>query len=132
MLAKLHDLKVEPSFSRPSVSNDNPFSESLFRTLKYRPNYPDKCFIDHTDAQRWVKLFVRWYNGEHKHSALKFVTPNQRHTGADVDIRQKRRRVIEAAKMAHECRWSGPVRNLDVSAEVSLNPNKSKEGKHAA
>jgi len=83
MLATLQELGVVPSFSRPSVSNDNPYSESLFRTLKYRPEYPEKAFEDLTSARSWVHGFVHWYNHEHLHSAIKFVTPEQRHTGGN-------------------------------------------------
>lgn len=83
MLATLHRLGVVPSFSRPSVSNDNPFSESLFKTLKYRPEYPKQPFEDLDQARSWVQGFATWYNTEHRHSALKFVTPHQRHTGQD-------------------------------------------------
>ncbi len=74
MLATLQELGVVPSFSRPSVSNDNPYSESLFRTLKYRPEYPEKPFSDLATARDWVNFFVGWYNKEHLHSAIKFVT----------------------------------------------------------
>ena len=86
MLATLQDLGVMPSFSRPSVSNDNPYSESLFRTLKYRPEYPEKAFTDLEVARAWVEGFVDWYNTEHQHSAIHFVTPEQRHTGEDIAV----------------------------------------------
>lgn len=78
MLATLQRLGVVPSFSRPSVSNDNPYSEALFRTVKYHPGFPDKLFDTLQEAQQWVAGFDRWYNEEHRHSALKFVTPGQR------------------------------------------------------
>lgn len=93
MLATLQALGIMPSFSRPSVSNDNPYSESLFRTLKYRPNYPAQPFSDVSDARQWVAGFVDWYNGEHRHSAIQFVTPAQRHAGLDVQILTQRRNV---------------------------------------
>nr|VFK58535.1 MAG: Integrase core domain-containing protein [Candidatus Kentron sp. TUN] len=83
MLATLHKLGIVPSFSRPSVSDDNPYSESLFRTLKYCPAYPDKPFEGIEQARRWVHRFVHWYNLEHRHSAIGYVTPSQRHTGQD-------------------------------------------------
>jgi putative transposase len=79
MLATLQKLGVMPSFSRPSVSNDNPYSESLFRTLKYRPSYPEKKFTGLVQARTWVDSFVTWYNDEHCHSGIKFVTPVARH-----------------------------------------------------
>jgi len=70
MLATMQNLGVMPSFSRPSVSHDNPYSESLFRTLKYRPVYPSKPFADLLAARRWVEGFVLRYNVEHRHSAI--------------------------------------------------------------
>ena len=81
MLATLEKLGVVPSFSRPRVSNDNPFAESLFRTCKYRPNYPRKPFDSVEHARTWTQQFVQWYNHQHKHSGLKFITPAQRHDG---------------------------------------------------
>jgi len=83
MLATLQRLGVMPSFSRPSVSNDNPYSEALFKTLKYHPGFPDKPFGSLQEAREWVAGFQHWYNEVHRHSALKFVTPDQRHCGED-------------------------------------------------
>ena len=111
MLATLQALGVMPSFSRPSVSNDNPYSESLFRTLKYRPTYPLTAFEDLTTARQWVSTFVDWYNNEHRHSAIRFVTPAQRHDGLDVALLQKRIEVYEAARNERPERWSGDTRN---------------------
>src|SRR5271166_4108398 len=79
MVSTLQWLGIVPSFSRPHVSNDNPYSESLFRTLKYTPAYPRLPFADGPAARRWVERFVGWYNGEHRHSAIRFVTPDERH-----------------------------------------------------
>ncbi len=124
MLATLQELGVIPSFSRPSVSNDNPYSESLFRTLKYRPEYPEKPFSDLLSARGWVQGFVDWYNFEHLHSAIQFVTPAQRHTGEDVEILAKRKRVYEQAKLEKPERWSGEIRNWKPVAKVYLNPEK--------
>jgi putative transposase len=92
MLATLHRLGVLASFSRPRVSDDNPYAEALFRTLKYRPGYPRKPFESIADARAWVAGFVAWYNGEHFHSALRYVTPNDRHTLRDVGILARRHR----------------------------------------
>jgi transposase InsO family protein len=97
MLATLQQLGVIPSFSRPSVSNDNPYSESLFRTLKYRPEYPEKPFAGLVATRDWVQSFVHWYNTEHFHSAIKFITPEQRHAGKDREILDKRKGVYELA-----------------------------------
>jgi len=126
MLATLQELGVVPSFSRPSVSNDNPYSESLFRTLKYRPEYPENAFEDLTTARAWVQGFVQWYNHEHLHSAIKFVTPEQRHTGEDKKILARRKQVYQQAKLKHPERWSGEIRNWDEIGEVYLNPEKEK------
>jgi putative transposase len=125
MLATLQELGVIPSFSRPSVSNDNPYSESIFRTLKYRPEYPEKPFTDLAAARAWVNSFVRWYNEEHQHSAIKFVTPEQRHTGKDVEVLARRTQVYTQAKAKHPERWSGNTRDWSVVGEVLLNPDKA-------
>ena len=124
MLATLQELGVVPSFSRPSVSNDNPYSESLFRTLKYIPEYPDRPFVDLLAARTWVQGFVSWYNHEHLHSAINFVTPDQRHQGLDRQILAKRKQVYEQAKSNHPERWSGETRNWEPVEEVYLNPEK--------
>jgi len=111
MLAALQELGVAPSFSRPSVSNDNPYSESLFRTLKYRPEYPEKPFSGLTEAREWVESFVGWYNREHLHSSIKFVTPEQRHTGQDSEILKHRKAVYKQAKLNNPNRWSHEIRD---------------------
>jgi putative transposase len=124
MLATLQALGVMPSFSRPSVSNDNPFSESLFKTLKYRPAYPRTAFDSLLAARQWVGSFVHWYNHEHRHSAIQFVTPAQRHAGLDEALLRKRDEVYRAAKAAHPERWSGDTRNWRPVSVVHLNPEK--------
>ena len=121
MLATLQRLGVLPSFSRPSVSNDNPFSEALFKTLKYCPQYPSKPFESVADAEVWVIKFVRWYNEEHLHSGIQFVTPGSRHRGEDVQILAKRRDVYNEAKSKRPRRWSGSIRNWGHIGEVILN-----------
>ena len=125
MLATLQRLGVVPSFSRPSVSNDNPYSESLFKTLKYRPSYAEKTFSELVDARRWVTQFTDWYNNEHRHSAIRFVTPAQRHAGKDDELLRRREAVYEAAKAVHPERWSGETRNWKPVRVVHLNPAKS-------
>jgi putative transposase len=122
LLATLQQLGVIPSYSRPSVSNDNPYSESLFRTLKYRPQYPEQGFADLTAARIWVSEFVGWYNTQHLHSAIQFVTPDQRHRGQDRDILAKRKRVYQEARSKNPGRWSGDIRNWEPVTEVYLNP----------
>lgn len=122
MLATLQRLGVVPSFSRPSVSDDNPYSESLFRTLKYTPAYPGKPFESLAAAREWVYRFVQWYNEEHRHSAIRYVTPGQRHRGEDAAILAERKWLYEAAKDAHPERWSADTRNWAPIREVWLNP----------
>jgi len=124
LLATLERLGVVPSFSRPRVSDDNPYSESLFKTLKYRPSYPETAFSGIEQAREWVRRFVRWYNTEHLHSAIRFVTPGCRHLGLDKAILAKRAAVYENAKRLKPLRWSGPTRNWSPIAEVYLNPKK--------
>jgi transposase InsO family protein len=124
LLATLERLGVAPSFSRPSVSDDNPYSESLFKTLKYRPSYPDGAFGGLDEAREWVGRFVQWYNTEHLHSAIRFVTPRSRHLGLDKAILDKRRAVYENAKRLNPLRWSGHTRNWSAITEVRLNPKK--------
>jgi transposase InsO family protein len=122
MLATMQKIGVVPSFSRPSVSNDNPFSEALFKTLKYVPIYPGKPFDSVEEARQWVAKFCKWYNNSHRHSGLKFVTPIQRHTGEDVRILEQRELVYAQAKKMHPERWSGKTRNWNHEAIVKLNP----------
>jgi len=122
MLATMQKLGIMPSFSRPSVSNDNPFSESLFKTLKYTPSYPSKPFESIDEARKWVAIFTKWYNHCHHHSGLKFVTPVQRHNGDDVIILKRRKEVYEKAKMQYPERWAGKTRNWDHEPVVMLNP----------
>ena len=122
LLATLQGLGVTPSFSRPRVSNDNPYSESLFRTVKYRPWYPEHPFATLADARTWVESFVAWYNHEHRHSAIRFVTPHQRHTGAERKLLERRDQVYRTARSRHPERWSGPTRNWTPVGAVWLNP----------
>jgi transposase InsO family protein len=124
MLATLQRLGVMPSFSRPSVSDDNPYSESLFKTLKYHPGYPNKPFPSIEEARVWVAGFQRWYNEEHRHSGLKFVTPSQRHLGEDIAILEQRRQLYEATKKQCPGRWTGKTRNWEPVKTVYLNPGK--------
>lgn len=124
MLATLQVLGVMPSFSRPAVSNDNPYSEALFKTMKYRPAYPVRPFADLMAARQWVGSFVHWYNAEHRHSAIGFVTPEQRHAGLDAVLLRERTIVYQAAKALHPNRWSGEVRNWKPVEIVHLNPEK--------
>lgn len=125
MLGTLQKLGVMPSFSRPSVSDDNPYPEALFKTLKYHPGLPDKPFDTLDEARLWVAGFQQWYNEEHQHSALKFVTPGQRHRGEDTELLNQRIKLYAMAKAANPERWSGNCRNWNRPAVVSLNTQKS-------
>lgn len=129
MLATLEMLGITPSNSRPRVSNDNPYAESLFKTLKYRPNYQPKGFSTLEEARAWVGLFVKWYNYEHRHSGLKFLTPAQRRSGKGAEILANRHKVYEEAKAMYPERWNGrKTRNWDLPEEVCLNPDKVVQG----
>ena len=128
MLATLQWLGIVPSFSRPSVSDDNPYSEALFKTLKYRPEYPSKPFEDLQSVEVWMTEFVNWYNHEHRHSGIRFVTPASRHCGEDTLILEKRKEVYEEAQQKNPSRWaSGKTRTWEPIQEVALNPSGRKE-----
>lgn len=120
--SKLEVLGVISSYSRPRVSNDNPYSEALFRTCKYRPGYPTEGFQTINDAREWVLEFVNWYNNEHYHSGLNFITPNSRHNGQAEEIMRKRKAVYASAKELNPSRFNRGVRNWDLPESVALNP----------
>ncbi len=132
LLETLYRLGVTPSFSRPRVSNDNAYAESLFRTCKYRPNYPSNGFKDLEASRAWVLAFTRWYNRTHKHSGLKFVTPIQRHSGKADTVLQQRERVYREAKKRFPQRWSRDIRNWSLPEQVWLNPEKMMPDSHVA
>jgi putative transposase len=121
MQITMRRLGVEPSYSRPSVSNDNPFSEALFKTLKHCPQFPSKPFATIEDARVWVEKFINWYNTVHLHSGISFTTPESRHLGLDVEILSKREVIYKAAKAKNPTRWSGNTRNWKKIDEVRLN-----------
>ena len=127
MLATLQRLGVVASFSRPSVSDDNPFSEALFRTLKYRPDYPACAFTSIEGARAWVTSFVAWYNGQHLHSGISFVTPDARHAGQDEAILEHRRHVYARARRQHPERWARGTRRWHHEKVVRLSPQNPQE-----
>ena len=127
LLATLQKLGVVRSTSRPGVSSDNAYSESLFRTLKYVPYYPQRPFEDIVEARRWVEGFVNWYNDVHLHSGIRFVTPSQRHAGLDREILSKRDEVYREARRKNPLRWSRHTRNWSPVGEVWLNPDQRKD-----
>jgi len=125
-------LGVLRSFSRPRVSNDNPYSESLFHTLKYRPDYPRRPFQSVEEACSWVAAFVGWYNDQHRHSGIRFVTPSQRHSGKAIDICRQRARVYELARQRHPRRWGRSTRCWNQPEVVWINPPAPENGVTAA
>ncbi len=126
--AKLEMLGIASSFSRPRVSNDNPYAESLFRTLKYWPAWP-KGFASLDEARQWVRRFVDWYSHTHRHSGIQFVTPSQRHQGQDKALLEKRHALYLAARLARPERWRNATRNWSWQNEVQLNPDRVIEPK---
>lgn len=127
MHATLQRLGIMPSFSRPAVSNDNPYSEALFKTLKYRPLHPLRPFDDILEARQWVAGLVTWYNHDHRHSAIRFLTPAQRHAQQDAAILARRQTVYALAKARHPERWSGLTRDWTPVGIVFLNPETAGE-----
>jgi transposase InsO family protein len=124
LLHTLYDLGIDPSFSRPRVSNDNAYAEALFRTAKYCPLWSEQPFDTLEQARQWVHRFVRWYNVEHRHSALRYVTPHQRHHGQAGALLAQRERLYAAARQQHPQRWSGSTRNWHLEDAVYLNPER--------
>ena len=131
MLA-MQRLGVAHTRSRPAVSNDNPYVESTFRTLKYRPELPVRPFESVLAARRWVTDLAHWYNHEHRHSAIGFVTPAQRHAGLDRVLLEQRARVYALARQQHPQRWSAMPRQWAHVDAVYLNPDtpNNKEPEH--
>ncbi len=124
VLAMLHWLGVKPSYSRPRVSDDNAYAEALFRTAKYRPEFPAKGFAAIDVARLWGSDFVRWYNTEHRHGGIRYVTPEQRHAGDDHAILASRHTLYQAARENHPKRWSRKTRNWSPIGAVTLNPER--------
>ena len=129
MKVTMERLGVIASFSRPRVSNDNPFSEALFRTCKLVPGWPPRGFASIAAARDWVQGFVVGHNTEHRHSAIRFVTPDQRHRGEEVAVLSDRHRIYEAARAAHPERWSGKTRRWTPIGSVWLNPERPETGR---
>ena len=124
MLATMQNLGVVPSFSRPRVSNDNAHAETLFRTAKYCPQWPNKPFETLEAARAWVQRFVDWYNQVHRHSGLNYVTPEQRHRGEADQLLENRKVVYAAARQRNPERWSGDIRDWTLDPWVWLNPER--------
>ena len=124
VLAMLNWLGIEPSYSRPRVSDDNAYAEALFRTAKYRPEFPAKGFADLDAARDWAMRFVHWYNEEHRHSGIGYVTPAQRHAGQDRNLLAERHDLYQRARQANPRRWSGETRDWTPPGPVTLNPER--------
>jgi putative transposase len=124
VLAMLHWLGIEPSYSRPRVSDDNAFAEAVFRTAKYRPEFPARGFKDLEEARLWGAQFAQWYNFEHRHSGIRYVTPAQRHSGQDRDILRARHELYIKAKESTPSRWSGNTWDWTPVGAVTLNPER--------
>ena len=124
VLAMLNWLGIKPSYSRPRVSDDNAYAESLFRTAKYRPEFPAKGFANLHEARVWAADFVRWYNFQHRHSGIRYVSPAQRHAGEDHAILAARHELYTLARELNPARWSGNTRNWSPIGAVTLNPER--------
>ena len=124
VIAMLHWLGIKPSYSRPRVSDDNAFVESLFRTAKYRPEFPSQGFNGLDDARQWASSFVHWYNFNHRHSGIRYVSPAQRHAGQDRQILAQRHAVYLKARERNPSRWSCHTRNWNPVEAVALNPER--------
>ena len=122
LLTTLYNLGIVKSNSRPRVSNDNAYIESLFRTVKYMPAFPHKGFETIENARKWVSEFVSYYNYEHRHSGLKHLTPNQRHNGEYESILKRREKLLNEAKAKHPERWSSDIQDCTLDEVVWLNP----------
>ena len=121
LVSFLVQIGVAMSFSRPRVSDDNPFIESWFRTLKYHVSYPN-YFQDLSHAREWFAGFVDWYNNVHRHSGIDYVTPNQRHTGQHHAILKVRQKTLDAAAAAHPERFVNGPKQYKLEGAVILNP----------
>jgi putative transposase len=118
----LADLGVTKTHSRPYTATDNPYSESQFKTLKYRPGFPER-FGSRADARAWVRAFIPWYNHQHRHSGLGLMTPATVHCGEAQSVRAQRQTVLEAAYIAHPERFvKGLPMPPELPGEVWINP----------
>ena len=124
VLAMLHWLGIKPSYSRPRVSDDNAYAESLFRTAKYRPEFPAKGFVNRDEARNWAADFTHWYNHDHRHSGIRYVSPAQRHAGQDTTILAARHDLYERAREINPRRWARHTRNWTPIEAVTLNPER--------
>lgn len=122
MLQRLQEHGVTPSFSRPNVSDDNPFVEACFKTMKYSPRYPTKPFASLEAARDWVSKYVDWYNDSHLHSNIGYVTPSQRHQQLDEPIQVLRRETFAKAREQNPIRWTKHAYSWPKPKLAALNP----------
>lgn len=121
----LSDLGITKTHSRPQVSNDNPYSEAQFKTLKYNPEFPGR-FGSIEDGRSFCRDFFKWYNQDHKHSGLGLLTPEQVHYGLDQEVLQQRGAVLEAAFHQNPKRFKGKIpKPLPAPQEAWINPPKA-------
>lgn len=121
MLMTLYSLGITPSFSRPRVSDDNPYIESFFKTMKYHPSYPRR-FSSIEEARKWCTYFVDWYNTVHRHSGIGWVTPEQRRLGIDSELFRKRNDTLMKAYIEKPERFKRPPRLWEKQVKVILHP----------
>jgi putative transposase len=123
----LSDLGVKKQHKRPHVSNDNPFSEAQFKTVKYHPTFPDR-FGSLQDVRAWAQDFFDWYNNHHRHSSLGLMTPFMVHYGQVEHIREQRKQVLAAAYNAHPERFVRGISSPEPLPEaVWINPPKNEK-----
>ena len=120
LVAFLTQMRVGLSYSRPRVSDDNPYIESWFKTVKYHVTYP-KIFLGLSHARKWFADFIAWYNTSHRHSGILYVTPHQKHTGSDAVILAARQRTLNAAAVSFPNRFVNGPRKFTPIQEVVLN-----------
>lgn len=124
----LADLGVTKTHSRPYTSNDNPFSEAQFKTMKYRPDYPDR-FGSIVDARGWAQSFFHWYNNAHRHTGLALMTPAAVHLDQAAELTIQRQAILQAAYEQHPERFvKGQPTPLQVPSAVWINPPQVKGG----
>ena len=129
--AMLKYLGITASYSRPRVSDDNAYAEALFRTAKYRPEFPVHGFDSLELARQWASDFVHWYNVEHRHSGIRYVSPEARHRGDDRAILAARHDLYLQARERNPLRWSQHTRNWSPIDAVTLNPERDSIVKEA-
>ena len=130
LLELCYQLGIVNTYSRPRVSNDNAHIEAIFKTVKYCPSYPYGGFASLEEARQWVYSFVDGYNDYHRHSGIKYVTPESRHTGADHKILEKRHKLYLGAQQANPARWiRGITRNWNPITTVTMNGGRTRKQK---